>query len=56
MTWLVFTLGLALGSFATFSGCMWWACRAMHPHDELSELERFAMVAERAARRAEGIE
>lgn len=48
MTWLAFTLGLALGSFLTFAACMWWAFRAMHPHDELSELERYA------TKRAEG--
>lgn len=49
--WLV--VGLILGA-ASASAFWWlWAFRAMHPHDELSEVERYAM---RAAKRAEGVE
>lgn len=48
-----FLVGAIVGAFLTFGACWLWAMRAMHPHDELSELERYAM---RAAKRAEGAE
>lgn len=49
--WLV--VGLILGA-ASASAFWWlWAFRAMHPHDELSDLDRYAI---RAAKRAEGVE
>ncbi len=54
MTHLIAGLvGLVLGAVVTFAFCSLWAFKAMHPHDELSDLERYAM---RAAKRAEGIE
>lgn len=45
-----FLAGLALGSLITFAACALWAFRAMHPHDDLSALERYAI------KRAEGID
>lgn len=43
-----FLAGLALGAAMTFGACYLWAFHVMHPHDELSELERYA------TKRAEG--
>lgn len=48
MTLLALIAGFTLGAFLTFGACWLWAMRAMHPHDELSELERYAMRANRA--------
>ena len=48
-----FLAGLALGALITFGACYLWAFKTMHPHDELSDLERYAI---RAAKRAEGVE
>lgn len=51
LTWLAIAIAAYLFGAASAAGLCWlWAMRAMHPHDELSELERYAM------RRAEGIE
>lgn len=52
---------MVLAIFAVFlfgaasASAFWWllAFRAMHPHDELSDLERYAI---QAAKRAGGVE
>jgi len=50
MTLLALLIGFVLGGLAATAACALWAFRAMHPHDELSDLERYA------ARRAEEVE
>lgn len=53
MILLALLLGFVLGGLTATAACALWAFRAMHPHDEMSEVERYAM---RAAKRAEGVE
>lgn len=37
-----FFVGVLVGGLLVFVACAVWAYEAMHPHDELSELERYA--------------
>lgn len=42
MILLALLIGFVLGGLTATVVCALWAFRAMHPHDELSDLERYA--------------